>query len=342
MSTDDLRDLIAKNMRRAWQLGQTYWQQADSESFSQHKKADETAAKFTALIEETRNAIADDPLSPAWCASIDAELDETAAADARVVATVAGDEMSRTIIWSPEFAAFDLPVGTNLYSAAQPVEVQPVARKYISPVKTVADLTNNLLMMNQELPIYGAQYIEHPTRGRCAIAVSPTVSHERVQDSRWIGQGDVVNSAVIWTRAEQPSAEVEALKSRISGLEAELDDAEAEKDEPEIWPSWAEAVLKLIRTRTGYDGYDDQDGVDLPTELEECFLELEAFAASKSAQPVAQEPLSYVDLRRIANQCGLGANEVSARTQATVDNFARAIEAAHGIGIKPTSAEGGE
>jgi hypothetical protein len=43
------------------------------------------------------------------------------------------------------------------------------------------------------------------------------------------------------------------------------------------------------------------------------------------------KPLTYVDLRRIANQCGLGANEVSARTQATVDNYARAIEAAHGI-----------
>lgn len=47
-----------------------------------------------------------------------------------------------------------------------------------------------------------------------------------------------------------------------------------------------------------------------------------------------RKPLTYVDLRRIANQCGLGANEVSARTQATVDNFARAIEAAHGIGEK--------
>jgi hypothetical protein len=58
------------------------------------------------------------------------------------------------------------------------------------------------------------------------------------------------------------------------------------------------------------------------------YMELEAALAK---QPAQQEPLTYVDLRRIANQCGLGANEVSARTQATVDNFARAIEAAHGI-----------
>ena len=47
--------------------------------------------------------------------------------------------------------------------------------------------------------------------------------------------------------------------------------------------------------------------------------------------PPQRKPLTYVDLRRIANQCGLGANGVSARTQATVDNFARAIEAEHGI-----------
>lgn len=51
---------------------------------------------------------------------------------------------------------------------------------------------------------------------------------------------------------------------------------------------------------------------------------------------VKAKPLTYVDLRRIANQCGLGANEVSARTQATVDNYARAIEAAHGIGCETT------
>ena len=50
-----------------------------------------------------------------------------------------------------------------------------------------------------------------------------------------------------------------------------------------------------------------------------------------TSPPAQRKPLTYVDLRRIANQCGLGANEVSARTQATADNYARAIEAAHGI-----------
>jgi len=76
-------------------------------------------------------------------------------------------------------------------------------RKYICPVRTVADLANNLLMMDQNLPIYGAQYIEHAGRTRC-IAVPPTVSRERIKDSRWIGEGDELNAAVVWTRAAKP------------------------------------------------------------------------------------------------------------------------------------------
>ena len=29
---DDMQDMVSKALSRAWQLGQTYWQQADSES----------------------------------------------------------------------------------------------------------------------------------------------------------------------------------------------------------------------------------------------------------------------------------------------------------------------
>lgn len=50
--------VIAEAMRRAYSLGQTYWQQADSDSFVQHRKADETTRKFHALIDETCAAIA--------------------------------------------------------------------------------------------------------------------------------------------------------------------------------------------------------------------------------------------------------------------------------------------
>ena len=50
-------DAVSKALRRAWQLGQTYWQQADSESYSQNAKADGTQAKFQALVDEIRAAV---------------------------------------------------------------------------------------------------------------------------------------------------------------------------------------------------------------------------------------------------------------------------------------------
>ncbi len=54
---DEARDIASIALRKAWQLGQTYWQQADSEYISQNKKSDETYAKFQQLSEDTRNAI---------------------------------------------------------------------------------------------------------------------------------------------------------------------------------------------------------------------------------------------------------------------------------------------
>ena len=53
----DTADLVSKALRRAWQLGQTYWQQADSEYQSHWKKADVTQATFDQLVEDTRAAI---------------------------------------------------------------------------------------------------------------------------------------------------------------------------------------------------------------------------------------------------------------------------------------------
>ncbi len=50
----DLADAVSFSMRKAYQLGQTYWQQADSEYFSQNKKCDDTQAKFDALVDEIR------------------------------------------------------------------------------------------------------------------------------------------------------------------------------------------------------------------------------------------------------------------------------------------------
>ncbi len=58
MLTDDQ---LRHALRRAFNLGQTYWQQADSEYTSQHRKADETQAKFNALVSDTVAAMYPSP-----------------------------------------------------------------------------------------------------------------------------------------------------------------------------------------------------------------------------------------------------------------------------------------
>lgn len=57
-SSGELQDTVSKALRCAWHLGQTYWQQADSEYTSQHRRSDETQAKFDALVEEMRAVFA--------------------------------------------------------------------------------------------------------------------------------------------------------------------------------------------------------------------------------------------------------------------------------------------
>ena len=52
-----MSDSVRNAMRRAYSLGQTYWQQADSEYTSQHRKADETARKFEQLLLDTMTAV---------------------------------------------------------------------------------------------------------------------------------------------------------------------------------------------------------------------------------------------------------------------------------------------
>ena len=48
-----LKDDVTAAIRRAFQLGQTYWQQADSESYKENKKADATRDRYNALCIET-------------------------------------------------------------------------------------------------------------------------------------------------------------------------------------------------------------------------------------------------------------------------------------------------
>lgn len=49
---------LAKALRKAYNYGQTYWQQADSEYLSQQRKSNETADKFAAFVTETCTSLA--------------------------------------------------------------------------------------------------------------------------------------------------------------------------------------------------------------------------------------------------------------------------------------------
>ena len=53
---DALLDVL--EWRTHKKLGQVYWQQADSESWSENRKSDQTQAKFQTLVDDTRAAIA--------------------------------------------------------------------------------------------------------------------------------------------------------------------------------------------------------------------------------------------------------------------------------------------
>lgn len=59
---EDLIDDVSLALRKAWQLGQTYWQQADSESWTLQAKSNETQRKFDELVDETRAVLAVAPV----------------------------------------------------------------------------------------------------------------------------------------------------------------------------------------------------------------------------------------------------------------------------------------
>jgi hypothetical protein len=54
---DDAVDIVREALHKAWQLGQTYWQQADSEYISQNKKTEATREKFQQLVGGTLAAM---------------------------------------------------------------------------------------------------------------------------------------------------------------------------------------------------------------------------------------------------------------------------------------------
>lgn len=56
-STEALAQAVTQALYQAWQLGQTYWAQVDSEQMPEWKKADETRAKFQRLVSEVRSIV---------------------------------------------------------------------------------------------------------------------------------------------------------------------------------------------------------------------------------------------------------------------------------------------
>ena len=71
---EDIADAVSKALRRAWQLGQTYWQQADSDSYKQNARSAQTEVMFMDLVEETSRMVAeiDEKLLAEICSALPA------------------------------------------------------------------------------------------------------------------------------------------------------------------------------------------------------------------------------------------------------------------------------
>ena len=80
-----------------------------------------------------------------------------------------------------------------------------------------------------------------------------------------------------------------ALRDALDAAERERDELQERVNEAESppWPEWAERMLKQVRAESGYYGYDDEDGVDLPAELGDLIAEFRS-QAKKAESALAQ------------------------------------------------------
>jgi len=70
-----MSEAISKALKTAFELGKTYWMQADSQSFAEQRRSDETVAKFRALESSTLQALqSGEPV--AWHISKDPDGDQ--------------------------------------------------------------------------------------------------------------------------------------------------------------------------------------------------------------------------------------------------------------------------
>lgn len=81
MNRSELREMMMSALNKAFRIGQTYWQHADSDFPSRHKKADAVLARFKTLVDETLAALGEEP-EPQYTAH--AEAAESEALRARV------------------------------------------------------------------------------------------------------------------------------------------------------------------------------------------------------------------------------------------------------------------
>lgn len=101
-------------LKRAYQLGQIYWQQADSEYASQNKKADVTEQNFRSLVIETLASIEQEPaVEPAPVEPIEWKHD--------CAALLTND----VVLWIPACPHCGKP--RTVPSKPAPVECEPVA-----------------------------------------------------------------------------------------------------------------------------------------------------------------------------------------------------------------------
>jgi hypothetical protein len=137
MTLEELQDYLRKKLRTAYNLGQTYWQQADSEYRRDHKKSAETANKFIELIEhvvaavtfEMNRAAAQDSapaeLHDGWLidGSLVYKLDPTGSMNAFEINVTMADGSRK-----PEGPRVDLAKKILAWLAAAPASPQPVAK----------------------------------------------------------------------------------------------------------------------------------------------------------------------------------------------------------------------
>lgn len=97
----EAREALKRALQRAFQFGQTYWMQADSESYSENRKAATTHAKYNEFVEQTLEALArpaPEALGAAKGELSDAELRNALTAAANYIDTLGGDSKNARAI----------------------------------------------------------------------------------------------------------------------------------------------------------------------------------------------------------------------------------------------------